>query len=149
MTPPRLGKARLLKETGAEPDLVTMSTSDDKSSRQAPRNPLQIDLSEYLFRADTREPLRCLGVDLSRVGLGIVGFAKVEVGEKVHLIVNGKGITLDVVWVKPDAVRPGVTHAGLKTRDVAHDLEKEFAKAGLLKKVESSQFPTFGAKKPP
>lgn len=121
-------------------------SNDDKQPRPQ-RNPLQIDLSEFLFRADTRESLRCLGVDLSRVGLGIVGFAKVEVGEKVHLILNGKGITLDVIWVKPDAVRPEVTHAGLKTRDVAHDLEKEFAKAGLLKKVESWQFPKLGAKK--
>lgn len=125
---------------------MTNISSSDEKPRHYQRSPLQIDLSELLFRAETREPLRCLGVDVSRVGLGIVGFAPLKEGEVILLVLNGKGITLDVIWVKADPVRPEVRHAGLKTRDVAHDLEKELGKAGLLKKVDAWQFPQIGRK---
>jgi hypothetical protein len=124
----------------------TSNPTPQKPERQAPRSPLQIDLTDYLFKADDRAPIRCLGVDLSRAGLGIVGFSKLVEGEQVLLVVNGKGITLDVVWVKSDGVRPDVQHAGLKTRDVAHDLEKELQKAGVLKRVEAVAFRRLGRK---
>jgi hypothetical protein len=119
----------------------------ENKPRESHRSPLQIDLSEVLVKADTREHLRCLGVDVSRAGLGIVGFASLTESEKVLLVVNGKGIPLEVVWVKIDPVRPKVIHAGLKTKDVTHDLERELAKAGLLRKVESWQFPKIGSRK--
>lgn len=118
-----------------------MSSDSFKGQRQTSRAPLQIDLSDFLFRVDDREPIRCLGVDLSRNGLGVVGFTALEPKTEVLLVVNGKGITLEVVWVKADAVRPEVQHVGFKTKDIAHDLEKELQKAGLLRRVEAWKFP--------
>lgn len=77
--------------------------------------------------------MRCLGVDVSRGGLGIVGLEKLEPGTKVLLQTKDHGVTLEVVWCKVDSVKANVFHVGLVCKDVAINLDKLLEAEGLFR----------------
>ncbi|MGE0173175.1 MAG: hypothetical protein AB7T49_10330 [Oligoflexales bacterium] len=115
------------------------------NQRKSLRQPLQIDLSKHLFTADEK-PVRCLGVDASSEGIGIVGFQEIPQGSQLVLVINNKLISLEVIWCRPDTVRKGIYHVGLERTDDSVDIVAELETARLIKKVQPFQFPSVGKK---
>jgi hypothetical protein len=111
------------------------------TNRKTQRQPLQIDLSACLFTAADRQAVRCLGVDTSPDGIGIVGFQEFSEGTALVLVLNGAEISLEVAWCRADSVRKGVYHLGLRKKQPNCNVEEELRKAGLLKKIETFKFP--------
>ena len=98
-----------------------------KSQRKHPRQKLFCNLSEHLITADTRQLIRCLAIDVSRNGLGLVSFQALTPESEVILVLKERGVTLKVIWCKADSVRQGIFHIGLGTNDPSINI------IGLLK----------------
>jgi hypothetical protein len=107
-------------------------SDEQKTKRASPRKRLILDLSKHLVVAEGRRPIRCLAVDVSRSGLGIVCFEALAPESEVILVLAEKGISLKVAWCKPDSVRQDVFHAGLGTSDLAVNIAKLLEAEGLL-----------------
>lgn len=103
-----------------------------KDSRLNPRKALKTDLSPYLKSYKEREPILCMGIDVSRNGIGIVSFKALEIGMDVLITFKTIGIKLKVIWCNKDAYKDNIFHIGLQTQDMSHNLLKLFEQEGLL-----------------
>jgi hypothetical protein len=105
---------------------------DDKKKRVTTRQKMVVDLSKYLVKANERCSIRCIAVDISRNGMGIISFEALEVEIDTILVLKEKETSLKVKWCKPDSVRNGVFHIGLGSDDVSINIVKLLEKEGLL-----------------
>lgn len=108
---------------------------DDAKSgqRKDPRSAALADLSGHLVRSIGRHPVRCIVVNVSRNGLGIVCFDELPQGTELILLLRERGIPLKVEWAKADTVRNGVFHVGMSTNDPGVNLVKMMTDDGILK----------------
>jgi hypothetical protein len=111
---------------------VTKGSDTARPHRREPRTAVRHDVSEYLWTADGATSIKCLSVDVSPQGLGVVGFHPFEKFMPLTLKINGKSIALVVTWVRRDPTRESIFHAGLKAVEAGENLFKEFRRAGVL-----------------
>jgi len=107
--------------------------NNPKDIRRSPRHKLEVDLTSYLFKAEDRSPIRCVGTDVSKEGLGLVSFDELILDSKVIFRLKDIGIILKVVWSRNDSVRDGIHHVGLMTTNPKYDLVKICKEIGMLK----------------
>jgi hypothetical protein len=100
--------------------------SAQTNKRRFPRRAIKVDLTQALATENSDEPIRCLAVDLSRRGLGVVGFAPFMRGTSLRLNLREKSIVLEIIWTCEDPLRSGIYRAGFAPRDPTVDLVKAF-----------------------
>jgi hypothetical protein len=101
-----------------------MMSKDDKKKRASTRQKMVVDLSKYLIKAKDRCPIRCIAVDISQNGMGLISFEALEVETDTVLVLKEKEISLKIKWCKPDSVRNGVFHIGLGSDDISINIVK-------------------------
>ena len=107
-------------------------TKADKTKRLTPRQKMVIDLSKNLAHAENQLPIRCIAVDISPSGMGLISFEPLAADSNVILILKDQVISLKLKWCKPDSVRSGVFHIGLGTADLSINLVSLLEKSGLI-----------------
>jgi hypothetical protein len=108
-------------------------TKGDKTKRVTPRQKMVVDLSKHLVQAENRLSIRCIAVDISVNGMGLISFEALAIDIDAILILEEREISLKVKWCKPDSVRSGVFHIGLGTDDSSINLVNYLEKSGLIK----------------
>jgi hypothetical protein len=96
------------------------------------RQKLVVDLSKYLVKGEGRHPIRCIAVDISRSGMGLISFETLEIDSDAILVLTENETSLKVKWCKPDSIRIGVFHIGLGSADFSIDIGKLLETEGLL-----------------
>lgn len=106
-----------------------------------------MELSQYIVFKGSREPLKCVGVDVTQNGIGVIGFEELPLKTSLLFLLENREIELNVAWCKGDKVRTGVYHSGLQCTDHMMDLPKLLESAGLLQIVQPWNFRVLANKK--